>query len=206
VAVIDSRLVEAVRSQLAERRRLLDHGAHHVGWKLGMGERESIGGHIAVGYLTSDSVLKPNAFTAAQGAELHADAEAYIELAGPEEVGAYGLALELVDLAPLPGEPESVVVENVFHRAVCFGELGPVEPVGATISVRIGGTERAAGQWPDDVRDRVAALGEILDAAGEPLRRGDRIITGSIVQVPIAAGDRVAAVTGDEVSVTLSIV
>ena len=204
--MIDSRLIETVRAQLAERRRVLDQGARHVGWKLGMGDRESIGGHIAIGYLTSDSVLEPGStYSSTERAELHADAEACVELAGPERIGAFGVALEIVDLAPMPGEPESVIEKNVFHRAASFGRFASAEPVGSTVGLRVGGAERAGGPWPDDVRERIAALGEILGAAGEQLRRGDRIITGSIVQVPIAPGDRVAAVIGDEVAVTLDI-
>jgi 2-keto-4-pentenoate hydratase len=150
-------------------------------------------------------VLEPGAtFTAEPGAELHVDAEASVELSGPEEIGAYGVALEIVDLAPLPGEPESVVANNIFHRAASFGRFGP-ELAGAAVSLRVNGAERAAGRWPNDLHERIVALGEILEAAGEELRRGDRIITGSIVQVPIAAGDRVSAVTGDNVVVALDI-
>jgi len=91
VAVVDSRLIAALRDQLAVRRRTLDEGAQHVGWKLGMGERESIGGHIAVGYLTSATVLAPGqAYAAPPGAKLHADVEACVRLGGPEEIVAYG--------------------------------------------------------------------------------------------------------------------
>jgi 2-keto-4-pentenoate hydratase len=206
MAVVDERLIAMVRAQLAERRRALQGGARHVGWKLGMGDRESIGGHIAVGHLTSKTVLEPgSAFAAEPEAEIHVDAEAAIELAGPEAIAAYGLALEIVDLAPLPDEPDSVVVSNVFHCAVVFGRLKPREPVRATVSLRVNGAEVACGPWPDDLRERIVAAGEILEAAGERLRRGDRVITGSIVQVPIAAGDRVTAAIGDDAAVTLQI-
>jgi hypothetical protein len=206
MAVVDERLIAMVRRQLEERRRALDGGARHVGWKLGMGERESIGGHIVVGHITSKTVLKSGStFVAETGAEVYVDAEASVELAGPEEIAAYGVALEIVDLAPLPDEPESVVVSNVFHCAVAFGPLNRSEPVGTTVSLRVNGAERACGPWPGDLRERIAAAGEILDAAGEQLRPGDRIITGPIVQVPLRLKDRVAAVIGDDAAVTLEI-
>jgi 2-keto-4-pentenoate hydratase len=206
MAVVDERLIAMVRRQLAERQHALDGGARHVGWKLGMGERESVGGHIAVGHITSKTVLESgSAFAAEPGAEIYADVEASVELAGPEDIAAYGVALEIVDLAPLPDEPESVVVSNVFHCAVAFGPLTPGEPLGTMVSLRVNGAERASGWWPNDLRERIAAAGEILDAAGEQLRTGDRIITGSIVQVALGPGDRVAAVIGEDAAVTLQI-
>jgi hypothetical protein len=61
MAVVTSRLLAAMREQLAARQRLLHNGAAHLGWKLGMGDREGIGGHIVVGYLTSATSLVPRA-------------------------------------------------------------------------------------------------------------------------------------------------
>jgi hypothetical protein len=55
VEQIDPALRAAMREQLAHR-DLMASGARHVGWKLGVGDRESIGGLIAVGYLTSAPV------------------------------------------------------------------------------------------------------------------------------------------------------
>ena len=204
---IEPRLVEAMRAQLRHRRAVLDEGARHLGWKLGMGDRESVGGHIAVGYLTSATLLTPGEpYAAPPGAALHVDAEACAQLGGPEEIVAYGVAIEIVDLAPLPGEPESVVASNVFHRAVCLGSFSNREPVGATVILRVGGLERARGQWPGDIGERMARAAEVLDAAGERLAAGDLAITGSIVQVPVAIGDHVAAAVGDDAPVTVQIV
>jgi hypothetical protein len=206
MAVIDPRLVAAMREQLAERKRRLEAGARHIGWKLGMGERESMGGHIAVGHLTSATLLTPGqVYAAAPEARLHADAEACVRLAGPDEIVCYGVAIEVVDLAPLPGEPESVVATNVFHRAVCFGTWWRVERVGATVTVSVNGSERGRGRWPPDLRARVAQAADILDAAGERFAADDLIITGSIIQVPIAAGDHVAAAVGDYQPVTVKV-
>jgi hypothetical protein len=125
---------------------------------------------------------------------------------GPDEIVAYGVALEIVDLASLPGEPESVIAANVFHRAVCFGPSWPAEPTQDPVSVRVGGSERDRGGWPGDLRERIRQAAEILAAAGEGFSAGDLIITGSIVQVPIAAGNHVTAAVGDHAVVTVEIV
>ena len=216
-ARIDFRLAVALAEQLEHRRAALARGARHVGWKLGMGDRESIGGQIAVGYLTSETVVDSAApYWADDGAELHADAEAMVELgndvdpsAGPDAVAdaiaRYGAALEIVDLAPVAGEPESVVATNVFHRVVAFGDLSstPTEELKVTLSVN--GRVQAYGRWPRDLPERLQKAALVLAAGDEQLRAGDRIIAGSIVQVPIQAGDRVAAAFGEIVTVQLKI-
>lgn len=46
------------------------------------------------------------------------------------------------------------------------------------------------------VEDRVLAVARLLDELGERLEPGDRIITGSIVQVPVAVGREVTADLG----------
>jgi 2-keto-4-pentenoate hydratase len=207
MALVAERLVAATRAQLAARQRLLDGGAAHVGWKLGMGDRESIDGHIAVGYLTSATLLEPGqAYAADPRARLHVDAEACAQLAGPDEIAAYGVALEIVDLAPLAGEPDSVIAANVFHLAVGFGPLTPDEPVGAAVGLWVNGSPRAAGRWPADLRERLARAAAVLHEAGEQLRVGDRVITGSIVQLPVAAGDQVAVTVGEDSAVTAQII
>ena len=112
-----------------------------------------------VGHLTSATVLSSGAVYAADGAvELRADAEIAVELlddveepAGADEVaaaiGAYGVALELVDFGASPDDAQ-------------------------------------AGN--EEIVERVAAAARALGAAGERLRRGDTIVTGSIVQVAVA--------------------
>lgn len=67
------------------------------------------------------------------------------------------------------------------------------------------GEVRDAGPAAADVADRVAAVGRVLAAVGESLRRGDQITTGLIVQVPVASGDEVAADLGAFGRVALTI-
>ena len=43
---------------------------------------------------------------------------------------------------------------------------------------------------------RVGAAGRLLATMGERLQPGDRLITGSVVQVPMRPGDRVPADLG----------
>lgn len=207
---VDPRLVSALREQLAMRRRLLEAGATHVGWKLGTGERESIGGEIAVGYLTSATGLESGA-TYEGGpadAELHADAELAVEVGRGLEPGAdapsirraitgYAAALELVDLARVPGEPESIVAGNVYHRAFAFGPWRAELP-GETEEARllVDGVERARGRLEANVFERLVAAARLLGAVGERVSAGDRIITGLVVQVGAERGREIAADLG----------
>jgi 2-keto-4-pentenoate hydratase len=46
----------------------------------------------------------------------------------------------------------------------------------------------------------------LLAGAGERLRAGDLLITGSVVQVPVAAGDEVVADLGPLGAVSLSLI
>jgi 2-keto-4-pentenoate hydratase len=209
MAVVSPRLAAAMREQLTARQRLLQNGATHIGWKLGMGDREGIDGHIVVGHLTSATLLESGATHRAELAEdLHVDVEAYVELDGdgPEAIGGYGVALEIVDLTPLQREPDSIVATNIFHRAVSFGPLSPDEPSNAEVGLRVNGELRRTNPWPADISTRLTAAAEVLEADGANLRAGDRIITGSIVQVGVSAGDSIVAVIGGDASVTLRLV
>ena len=210
MAEIDPRLVSALAEQLANRRRLLAAGATRVGWKLGMGDRESIGGDIAVGHLTSATCHESGStYRAGAGSgRLHVDAEIAVErgrdvdpdgdaAAARDAAAAYAAALEIVDLSELRGEPESVVAANVFHRAAAFGRWRPAIPdsdvEGRLVVNRV---ERAADRVGDDLGERLLAAARLLKAVGERLAAGDRIITGSVVQVPVGVGDEIVADLG----------
>jgi 2-keto-4-pentenoate hydratase len=201
---IPPRLESALAAQFERRRRLLRSGAAHIGWKLGVGDRERIAGEIAVGHLTSATRLDPDATYRAQtGADLHADAELALELGRdldaevePEvaiaSVAGYGVALEIVDLGGAE-DPEDVVAANVFHRAVAFGPFRPRSPDRAEASLEVEGRVLDSGRVSADVGGRLVAAARLLGALGEGLQRGDLIITGSMVQIPVTAGDRVVA-------------
>jgi hypothetical protein len=187
---VHPRIVAALRAQLRSR----DPGASRVGWKiaLGIGEVEELIGPVPViGNLTSATQLADGA-TYGGGGPLHADAEVVIE-AG---TGRLGVGLELVDLTQGGGAVETVVAANVLHRAFAIGPMQiDVEPgIGALI---VNGEERARAPAAVDIDATVGAVARWLAAAGEELLPSDRLFAGSIVQVPVVPGDRVAAsITG----------
>ena len=188
---VDARLVSALREQLARR----PTHASRVGWKVGAGDRESIAGELAVGNLTSATLLEAGATYHGGGVDLRADAEIAVELGDGERIAGYGVALELVDLGE-GDDAEEVVAGNVFHRAVAFGAMHAEPPRGEG-SLFVNGEPRAAAPVPDDVTERIAAIARLLESVGERLQRGDRIITGSVVQVPVQRGDDVVADVGE---------
>jgi hypothetical protein len=57
VSEVHPQLVSALAAQFSKRRRVLDGAAAHVGWKLGVGDAERIGDEIALGHLTSATLL-----------------------------------------------------------------------------------------------------------------------------------------------------
>jgi hypothetical protein len=206
VSAVDSRLVAALREQLRGRDRTLCEGAGWVGWKLGVGSRERIGNHIAIGYLTTETVVPGGQQSVAvgDGAHLHGDAELCVELGQDviEKADADAVrgaiarcwpAVEIVDLAPRVGEPESIIIDNVFHRAVAFGNAPVALASVDGVQVHVNGQLRERAPWPTDVPQRIASAALVLAGVGERMCAGDRIITGSIIQVPIAIGDVVRA-------------
>ena len=198
---VDPRLVSALRRQLAGR----PSDTRRVGWKVGRGDRERIGGEIVLGHLTSATLLEPGAtYRGGRDADLHADAEVALELGDEGAISGYGVALELVDLAE-PGDAVDIVAANVFHRAVAFGPFGPTAPRDAEAALVVDGERRAAARVGEDFAATVATVTEILAAVDERPQPGDRIITGAIVQVPIAPGNVVAAALGGLGSVQVSV-
>jgi 2-keto-4-pentenoate hydratase len=187
-------------------------------WEWGVGSGSPVISRSATSPRRPSSAQKPRYRALAGGdIQLHADGELCVELgrdldARPDReatsaaVACCWPAIEIVDLAPLPGEPESVVAGNVFHRGVLFGDT-PV-PMSAATSVTgsVNGTPRERAAWPDDIPARIAAAAAILGAVGERLRAGDRIIAGSIIQAPVAVGARVRVDFGDCATLTIDLV
>lgn len=188
----DPLLVRALERQLERRAKALSSGAERVGWKLGMGQRERIGGGPVIGYLTSASRLESEQTYVTDAADaLHADAELALELGENGRIVAYGVALEIVDLGG-PDDAAEIVAGNVFHRAVAFGAFHHTWAGGEgrlMVDGQIRDRARAAGGY----ERLVARVGELLAAVGEALEPGDLVITGSIVQVPVASGDHVVS-------------
>jgi 2-keto-4-pentenoate hydratase len=188
---VDPRLVAAFQRQLAQRR------GERVGWKVGAGEAERIGETLSVGHLTSETLLDPGATYDTRGARLHVDAEVAVVIGD-----GYTAALELVDLGNEGTGAENVVATNIFHRAVAFGPARRELPPGLTGRLLVNGEVRVEGTVTN-VLDRIREAAAVLAAAGERLEPGDRIITGSVVQVPVQSGDEVTADFGPLGSVTV---
>jgi len=209
VTDIDPRLRTALAAQLGQWRSALEGGAERVGWKLGIGDRESIGPGPVIGHLTSATQLDPASTFPATGAmALHADAEVAVQvgravdpgsdLAGAREaIAGFGSALELVDLGGPPDDPQGVVAANVFHRAFALGPLD-AQPPADRVEGRliVNGETRVAATAARDFPETVRAVAALLGAMGERLEAGDVLITGSVVQLPVDPGDEVIANMG----------
>jgi 2-keto-4-pentenoate hydratase len=185
--------------QLRGWRAELAGGAARVGWKIGRGlvpGEEHL--EPVVGYLTSATLLQSGErFDGGKAKELRADAELALEI-GPElEPVAFGAALELVDVARPPYDFESIVAGNIWHRAVAFGPLRLDSPDLVDAEVRINGVSADSNGKRVDPAEAAHIATELLAAVGERLEPRDRIICGSLVQVPVAPGDEVVADLGD---------
>jgi 2-keto-4-pentenoate hydratase len=209
MAAIDPRLASALSAQLARRRATLAVGAQRVGWKVGAGDRERIGSGPVIGYLTTATQLEPGAvYPTGEAVALHADAEVGVELGrdvdpesdratAGEAIAGFGAALELVDLGAPPDDPHGIVAANVFHRAFALGPLDRSPPTtGAQGRLIVNGEVRASAAASQDFAELVCSVATLLGAVGERLCAGDRVITGSVVQVPIDRGDEVIADIG----------
>jgi 2-keto-4-pentenoate hydratase len=200
----DARIVSALHEQLAERRRLVDDGAARVGWKAALGIEE-VENRPVIGYLTSVTQLPSGAAHSAAGAaELCVDAELAVEVGCDGAIARYAAALELVDLGQGRGGVESVLRANVLHRAFVLGPSHD-DPV-REARVYLNDELRAEGVAEFDLEERTEVVAYWLSALGEHLEPGDRIITGSIVQVAVAPGDEIAVDIGNLGRLKVSIV
>jgi hypothetical protein len=199
MTAVDSRLVSALEEQ--QRRR---PDAARVGWKLGIGERERLGG-ISVGSLTSATVLEPGSEYRAEDGALHADAEIAVRIGANGEIDGYAPALELVDLGGPRDDAYWAIAANVFHRAVAFGPSCDDLPARVEGALAVNGEVRLSRSAETDLDARFGEARRVLAAAGENLQPGDQVITGNIVQVPVGPGDLVEADLGALGKVALEI-
>jgi 2-keto-4-pentenoate hydratase len=193
------RLIAATERQLEAWRAALTGGAERVGWKLGLriAEIESvIGTQPAIGHLTTLTVVADGAAHAAAGArELRAETELVVEAGAGGSVAGHAVALELVDVARPPADLEGIVAANVLHRAVVLGPTlrGATPVTGARATLVVDGELRESGRVEADGPAALAAVARVLEAVGERLEPGDRVLTGSITHVPVGAGQAVTA-------------
>jgi 2-oxo-3-hexenedioate decarboxylase len=203
----DARVRHAFQAQLRAQRAALDAGAARIGWKVALhiaAVEAVMGSEPAFGYLTSATRLDSGGTFHARGVRaLRAESEVAVELGrdvrpadDPAAVRAaiVGLAaaLELVDVEPAADDFEGIVADNVYHRAFALGPSRPVVPgTPLTATLRVNGEARASGATSEDFAAKLLGIARLLEAVGEGLRAGDRIITGSLTHVPVRPGDAV---------------
>jgi 2-keto-4-pentenoate hydratase len=175
---------------LARRQDELDAGAEHLGWKVGFGSPAAMAAlaidRPLVGYLTAGRRLAPGATVSVAGwtrGVIEAEIAAYV---GPDlAVDGWGLAVELADVDHPPSDVEEILAGNVYHRHVLFGGRVAVLPEERGVSVRLDGEEVAATSDPDELVGELgwvlATTASTLAAAGNELRPGDVVITGSMI-------------------------
>jgi 2-keto-4-pentenoate hydratase len=164
-------------AMLTRRREILAQGAQPIGWKVGFNLPEiqrklGIDAPLA-GFLTTDSLLDDSW----SEYPIVVESEVAVEIAPDgNSIAALLPALELADPPDLELEIEQILAGNIFHRAVAFGpRVETMEPGSGRILVN--GEEQHSVK-PEGLQQMVEAVAARLEAAGEKLRPGDRIITG----------------------------
>lgn len=166
---------------LTRRREQLSQGAEPIGWKIGFNvpdiqRKLGIDAPLA-GFLTTDSLVEDS----------WDDYPVIVESEVAVEVGSDGRsiaallpALEIADPPDLGLELEQILAGNIFHRAVAFGPRVETREPGAG-RILVNGElkhELTAQETAANLEAMVEAVAARLDAAGEHLQPGDRIITG----------------------------
>jgi 2-keto-4-pentenoate hydratase len=182
------------------RRRMIEEGARPLGWKLGFGApaaMEKLGiDRPLVGFLT-DRTLLPNGATAHIGdwAKPMLEAEVAVRIGAGGSIDGYAVAIELADLSPPPEDAEAIVAGNIFHKHVLLGPIREEPPEQLTATLTRDGEELGRTDTPSELTGEYAQLVEVVRAvAGDELKAGDVIITGSIFPpVEIRPGDTITA-------------
>ncbi len=199
---MDPRILAGTQRQLESWRAELAGGARRVGWKLafnGEGVQQRVGiDSPAVGYMTSNTLLKYGARISVAGARnLLLEPEISIEIGPTLEPAALGAAVEIVDVDSPLDDLEGVVASNLFHRGVLFGGSRAGMRPPAEAAVLVNGEERERAEIQFDEWETVNVVAETLAAAGEALQPGDQIIAGSLTTpIEVQAGDRVGVQIG----------
>jgi 2-keto-4-pentenoate hydratase len=168
---------QGTEAMLMRRTKVLDAGAEPVGWKVGFNVPEiqqklGIDAPLA-GFLTTDSLIEDSW----DDYPVVVESEVAVEIGDDgRSIVALLPALELADPPDLDLEIEQILAGNIFHRAVAFGPRVETTDPGAG-RILVNGEEQHAVK-PEGLERMVQAVAARLEAAGEELRAGDRIITG----------------------------
>ncbi len=204
--------------QLERFREAIAVGMPRVGWKIGINDpaaQERIGlSAPIVGWIDGRRVFQQDqAYVPGAGAVPRIETEVAVRLTRDVPAGAgFDVARAAIDsIAPAiefvngakPLTPlDEMLAHDILHDAVMFGEDAPL---GAALGLVANGfpavrhngqliRKGIAGRYPEDLAEIVAHTADVLAAAGESLRAGDRIICGSYIDpFAVAAGDTVEA-------------
>ena len=203
--------------------RMARAGVARVGWKIGhaIDEVDAMGvGLPVVGWISAGTVLKDgDAYSAGNHHELRAETEIVVEIACTVEPGAddnvvreaiagLRVALEIVDVARPRHDARSIVEGNVFHRAVAFGaRLAALTDAVGAATLTVNETVHHQDEDPPCLLSAVRNVAGMLAACGGvTVEPGDKILTGSLVHVPVSPGDDLCAEIGGLGNVTARVV
>jgi 2-keto-4-pentenoate hydratase len=219
VSALDDRTAAGMRDQLAVRDERLRAGERQIGWKVGFGApaaMERLGtDRPLVGFLMDTGLLEDGATVPIGDWTAPAlEPEIAVHLAqdvAPDAswddvraaIGGLSAAIELADVDPPPHDVRAILAGNIFHRHVVLGPVHASRSTGEGIGGRVlrDGEQIAANDDPaaltGEVVEVVRLTAELLGAAGERLRAGEVVITGSVVPpVAIAPGQGIAVELG----------
>jgi 2-keto-4-pentenoate hydratase len=209
-ALVPPEILAGQRSLFMRMQREAPAGTVRVGWKIGhaIDEVDALGGELpVVGWISSATVLADGDAYAARGARaLRGETELVIELARAvdpdagddalrDAIAGLRVALEIVDVGRPPYDPRGIIEGNLFHRAVVFGNrLAPVADTVGPATLRVNRRVHGQDDDPPCLLAAVRGVARMLDATGGMrLGRGDKILTGSLVHVPVSPGDDLRA-------------
>jgi 2-keto-4-pentenoate hydratase len=166
---------------LMRRREILAQGAEPLGWKVGFNVPEiqqklGIDKPLA-GFLTTDSLVEGEW----DGYPVVVESEVAVELGDDgRSIAALLPALEIADPPDLELGLEQILAGNIFHRAVAFGPRVETSEPGAGRIVVNGETqhELTAQETSANLTAMIQAVAERVEAGGEQLQPGERIIAG----------------------------
>lgn len=216
----DSVLNDAMTVQLNKWKDKLDSGHKRVGWKIGFNVKsDQLRMKLetpVIGFLTSETVLNSgDTYKGKTDTKLMVEAELAIHIgkdvsanASYEEmthaIKGFAPAIEIVDILRSPGDITSILKDNLFHETVILGELNTeinnFMSKDICANVFVNGVDMQSSdhsRYPEDIREVISCVANILYKQGQVLQAGDWIIAGSITQ-PIEVN------SGDEIKVSLS--
>ena len=216
----DTPLNRGMQALIRRWRHTLAAGNRRIGWKMAFVTkadqfRLQLSAPL-VGFLTSDRLLSTGCvYTLKEGATTMVEAEIGIVLGhdvppgtvrekASSAIEAFAPALELIDVTSPSSDIEEMIGGNLFHEAVAFGAEIPAMGNSSMreISARVlkNGVEACVGdpsRIPNDLGELVSLVADTLGQHGECLRKGDRIISGSITkQMRVSPADDVVVDLG----------